>query len=145
MFNEKWWERDFSETNGKNNSTIKSIANSNNGKFILSAFDDSIEVLNAHSGKTLNKLKTGHRRGILYISISKFGNYFATAGADNKIILWDGSELSASKKFSLSSKAQDIKFIGFNNNETTLYILTSNEIVIFKIRPEEGEKELKKI
>ena len=143
MLKEKKWARDFRENTTP--TKIKSLANSLNGKFLLLGFSETLQVLDASNGKTLNHLQTSHKKGILKIIISKYGNYFLTIGIDNKIILWDGSELSPQKKFSLNSKAIDIKFAGFNDNETTAYIITNKEIAIFKVKNNNDEKELKKI
>lgn len=63
-------------------------------------------------------MQTVHKKGIVRIEISKYGNYFLTIGANWSVVQWDGSTLEPKKKFSLNSKTQEIKLAQFNQNET---------------------------
>lgn len=103
-----------------------------------------MEVLDSISGKTINRLPSVHKTGIREICVSKFGNYFLTIGEDKKTILWDGAQLNAMKKFQVNQKAEFIRFVGFNHNETTVYIVTDVEIVVFKINPEDDSQQLQR-
>ena len=141
MQKQKNWQRTFQPPSPK----IKSLTNSLNGKFLLLSLEQTLQVLCSKTGKTLNHLPTSHKKPITQIKISKYGNYFLTISSDNKVILWDGSELSPQKKFSLSPKSTKINFAGFNDNETTAYIVTNREIAIFKIKGGVEEKELRKV
>jgi len=111
----------------------------------LTGFEENLEIVDTKTSKTINKVKTVHKKGIYHIVISNYGNYFVTIGGMNKAVIWDGSVLNAMKKFNLSFKYNDIKFIGFNGNETTLYIVSTSEILVFKLKKREEEKELKKL
>lgn len=75
----------------ENKSFFNSLACTENGKFLLASFDDTLEIIDSYNGKTINKNPTIHKTGIKNISISKYGNYFLTIGGDNKVVLWDGS------------------------------------------------------
>lgn len=59
-------------------------------------------------------------------------------------MLWDGAQLSPVKKFQINAKAEFIRYVGFNNNETTVYIVSEIEIVVFKINPDDEKKSLQK-
>ncbi|HBR75843.1 MAG TPA: hypothetical protein DEA78_19590, partial [Cyanobacteria bacterium UBA11159] len=58
------------------------------GKTIASGSDDGIIKLWNREGKELLTL-TGHKYGVNSISFSPDGQKIASAGYDNKIILWD--------------------------------------------------------
>ena len=98
------WKRDFKDTNQQEETQVRSISCSLNGKFVLSGFDQTLEVLDTQTGKTLNRLATVHKKGIVKIEISKYGNYFLTIGGNWSVIQWDGSTLEPKKKFTLNSK-----------------------------------------
>ena len=119
-----------------------SLASTVNGKFQLASFDDTLEIMNSSTGVTINKIPTIHTTGIKEICVSKYGNYFVTIGGDNKVVLWDGAQLSAVKKFQINAKSEFIRFVGFNNNETTVYIVSEIEVVVFKINPDDDKKSL---
>jgi len=67
------------------------LASTVNGKFLLTSFDDTLEIIDPISSWTMNKIPTIHKSGIKEICVSRYGNYFITIGSDNKVVLWDGA------------------------------------------------------
>lgn len=135
------WHRDFRQTNTAENSRLYTLEVTKTNKYTLLGFEDTLEVIDTTTGKTINQLTMICKKGVLKIVVSKYGNYFATIFGDLKVVLWDGAELEPHKKLSLSPKTTKIVYAGFNNNETTLYIITNIEIIVFKTKANEKGKE----
>ena len=131
------WHRDFTQTNTPENARLSALEITKTNQYTLLGFEDTLEVIDTHTGKTINKLTKLCKKGILRIVVSKYGNYFVTIFGDLKVVVWDGAELEPHKKLSLSSKTTKVVYAGFNSNETTLYIITNAEIIVFKTKATE--------
>ena len=62
----------------------------------------SMQIIQNETGKTINQFNKICKKGIQKIVVSKFGNYFVTVFGDNKVVLWDGTELSPKINFANS-------------------------------------------
>lgn len=86
------WQYDLSDAEEYN--AFHSIAQSPDGQMIiLGSADHSVHVLNANSGELLHKIEPwqGHSKTIKAVAYSTDGKYFASAGEDYSILIWDAT------------------------------------------------------
>lgn len=123
---------------------VKCLRISTDSKNIFVGTENSLIVVDSSSGKEIKRHNSVHKGAIIHITASSFNNWFATIGQDNKVIVWEANEVQPYKRFTLGSKVLPYNMF-FNRNETTLYILTSKEIISFVLKGETTEKEIKRV
>src|SRR5262249_39552433 len=71
--------------------SIWSLAQSENGKFVVTAADDGTAILwDAATGKRLRAFD-GHTAGVYGVAISRDGKHVVTASEDRTAILWEAA------------------------------------------------------
>lgn len=141
----KLWDNTLTPNNTAEEFRVRAIELSPNQNHLFVGTDQTLEVLDTYSGKVLQRLDGVHKGGITGIRVSRYGNWFATVGKDSKAVVWDGADLTPSKKFTISSKKPSI-LIQFNRNETHLYVVHEREIVKFFLKADKSnEKEVVRV
>ncbi|MBK6622356.1 MAG: WD40 repeat domain-containing protein [Saprospirales bacterium] len=113
------WKYDLS--NYEEYNAFHSIDLSPDGRTILlGAADFRVHVLESASGKLLRRIEPweGHTKLIKAVAWSRDGKWFATAGDDQTIFVWDASDYS--KKYSLIGHTQTVAGLAWSDDGKAL-------------------------
>ncbi|BBM86888.1 WD40 repeat domain-containing serine/threonine-protein kinase [Candidatus Uabimicrobium amorphum] len=93
------------------------VYTSNRGEFVISNFNEDYRVsYEAHSGKMAD------------IAFSRRGHFFATAGEDGRVILWNAAN---SKKLFVLPTTMGVQQVCFDNSGRFLYVCGTRQRKIF--------------
>ena len=97
--------------------TVRAVAFSPDGKFIVSGSDDgAIKIWEAEYG-TLNRNFRGHQGAVKSIAFSPNGKLMASASADSTVKLWN---LSSGREFTLTGHTLPVHSVAFSLDGTLL-------------------------
>ena len=106
-----------SQTSVKNNSSVRSVAFSPDGKLVASTSDNTIILSEVASGAVKATLK-GHRLNVLSLAFSPDGKTLASGSNDDSVMLWDMA--SRTTFATLNGHTSPVTLLAFSPDSKTL-------------------------
>jgi WD40 repeat protein len=113
------WKYDLSDPSDYN--AFHSIGiNPAGDRLALGSTDRSVHILNVNDGKLVHKIEpwVGHSKIIKAVSFSPYGNWLATAGEDQTILIWDTKDYS--RKHSLKGHINAVNALCWTKDEQSI-------------------------